>query len=1385
LYIYRDPVNGQVPCIITDSLRCDASTPVTVEAWALPIPTAKLLSEMGTKSTSLPIFQFYRFNSGSMLGVHWMTYGIDAKDDTWSLSGKHFENGTIKQGTRIAGPAQRGALQHIAMTVEPDGNQRQKINLWINGKMKKSATVEQPLEPTMPLASVGFVSEMRVSKVARYTADFTPQHRFEPDPDTIALYHCDEGSGTQLIDSSSNGHHGKLTFAKWAPVGSPSPGVASVPAPPATSPTGPSPSPAAGDLWIYGDARNNAGPAVVIDGLPIDGSTPTTIECWAMPFETPALPEAMQPKSQSNGMVPLFGFAPPAGAQGMPQFGMRWIANNSTGAPEYWQGTARKLAPGGTTGLASTINVATVKRNIPVHIALVVEPKSTAAQKITPFVDGKPTATNNGDFQYDPVMRLVGEGYFDELRISNTARYSAPFAPARRFEPDANTVALYHCDEGSGTTLVDSSGHNRHGKLTGITWARAGSVTPVAVTSQMVTNTPRASSVAAATPAADLWVYQESDNSPQKLLTVDSVRYSGSTPLTIEAWIVAVLPPSQQSWEGLRVAGRAAKSQPLSIFEFDNVADTAAQARVTWKTNGPIMASNKSMPTKATEKYSYDNNIIGPGSPVGLHHVAMTFGPTVAGKQRVQKWFDGKRVTDGEFVSAHDPLAVLQSDGFISELRVSKGVRYAAEFLPQARFEPDADTIALYHCDEGRGDKLLDSSGNGHHGTLANARWATVPSMGSPPIVASAGPTVASTAFAVDEKPAVARPPVVPAAPLVAQATAPAVTTRPAAAGPDLWIHSMPERNGQTILSVPQLRHDPTKSITVEGWCYAVSPRIVPSVASTQDSEVYFTHFGFGSGLTMDWRYNPAKPQNDLAAMRVKYRQGDGNIGRLASFSTRFPRGEWRHAAMTVEPLAAGRFRIVHWSDGKLIKSEDMEYLPDPAAGFASAGCVDEIRISAGVRYAAAFTPQRYFKPDPATIALYHCDEGSGNQLFDSSGNGLHGQLTNAMWAAVGNASFSPAISRPTTPSAPSPPSTIAPPPVVTPAPMNQAPSVARQKVPAAKDQAATIALIKDVYKDDFTAAKAPDKKAPLADKLLQQARTSVDTIEKYVLLNEARTFAVDGDDPLVLKNVLAAIVSDYEVDPTTTMLDGWKAMLTKSRPPALVRVIYDDLDQRFDAAVAAAEFDTAKKYGEFAVTVAPRLADAALGKAIRERNLALVARQTAYAAAKAAVEKLATTPDDPEANTIVGRYRADVENDWANALPLLAKGNAEPWKSLATKSLAGATDAAARAAIGDAWWDAAQGKPAEKAELTAAAVYWYQAAVGSLTGLNKTRIEKRLTDAAAVLPPRKLPPTMLHVGELATVKAGDNALRGEVPKVFDFGGPKSTPNVPTTRTNR
>ena len=69
-----------------------------------------------------------------------------------------------------------------------------------------------------------------------------------------------------------------------------------------------------------------------------------------------------------------------------------------------------------------------------------------------------------------PTLKGYFQGTIDEVRVSKIARYSKNFTPAKRFETDKDTMALYHCDEGAGKTLTDSSVNKRNGKITGATW---------------------------------------------------------------------------------------------------------------------------------------------------------------------------------------------------------------------------------------------------------------------------------------------------------------------------------------------------------------------------------------------------------------------------------------------------------------------------------------------------------------------------------------------------------------------------------------------------------------------------------------------------------------------------------------------------------------------------------------------------------------------------------------------------------------------------------------------------------------------------------------------------------------------------------------------------
>ena len=112
-----------------------------------------------------------------------------------------------------------------------------------------------------------------------------------------------------------------------------------------------------------------------------------------------------------------------------------------------------------------------------VHVAAVKEALRGGYQHnmMRVFVGGRPMndlLAPSGRFDATANLFTFGPGLnagIDEVRISSIARYKSEFTPSLRFEPDANTIALYHCDEPDSPTLTDSSSHGRHGKFRGDT----------------------------------------------------------------------------------------------------------------------------------------------------------------------------------------------------------------------------------------------------------------------------------------------------------------------------------------------------------------------------------------------------------------------------------------------------------------------------------------------------------------------------------------------------------------------------------------------------------------------------------------------------------------------------------------------------------------------------------------------------------------------------------------------------------------------------------------------------------------------------------------------------------------------------------------------------
>jgi hypothetical protein len=130
----------------------------------------------------------------------------------------------------------------------------------------------------------------------------------------------------------------------------------------------------------------------------------------------------------------------------------------------------------------------------------------------------------------------------------------------------------------------------------------------------------------------------------------------------------------------------------------------------------------------------------------------------------------------------------------------------------------------------------------------------------------------------------------------------------------------------------------------------------------------------------------------------------------------------------------------------------------------------------------------------------------------------------------------------------------------------------------------------------------------------------------------------------------------------------------------------------------------------------------------MRERLGRLEAQAAEFTKVQLMLEKLKTSPEDAEANTMVGKYRVFVRGDFETGLPMLAKGSDPALKAIAIAEQKNPTTAEAQKALADQWWDLAGKVPVAADVCKARAANWYGKAEPNLTGLAKGFVKQRMS---------------------------------------------------------
>ena len=209
-----------------------------------------------------------------------------------------------------------------------------------------------------------------------------------------------------------------------------------------------------------------------------------------------------------------------------------------------------------------------------------------------------------------------------------------------------------------------------------------------------------------------------------------------------------------------------------------------------------------------------------------------------------------------------------------------------------------------------------------------------------------------------------------------------------------------------------------------------------------------------------------------------------------------------------------------------------------------------------------------------------------------------------------------------------------------------QEPGQKKSPVPDAGALAEATKLIKDIYGDDWKAAKTTAQKQALAKKLFQKAKeTEPKDAARFVLLRLSRDIAAQALDGQTAFQAIDEMDQSFQIDALEMKLavltTGASAEQTAEQHDTIAKVAAD-LSEK---AVASENFPLAKQLNELALAEARKGRDARLTSRASHRSaeiddLAKVHGQAIQAAATVLDKK----PTDPDANLTLGKTSASVK---------------------------------------------------------------------------------------------------------------------------------------------
>jgi len=275
-----------------------------------------------------------------------------------------------------------------------------------------------------------------------------------------------------------------------------------------------------------------------------------------------------------------------------------------------------------------------------------------------------------------------------------------------------------------------------------------------------------------------------------------------------------------------------------------------------------------------------------------------------------------------------------------------------------------------------------------------------------------------------------------------------------------------------------------------------------------------------------------------------------------------------------------------------------------------------------------------------------------------------------------------------------------------------------------------------EIYAGRFAQTKTVAEKTALATEIIGAAsKVPNGSADQYILLKIAGDMAAGAGDATTAIRAAETLAKQFDASLTKLKAESLLTAASRATVSAQHKVVAEL------AVTVAADLADADEY-----EAAIQLCDAAqasareaklipLGKELANKANDLKDKEKAALEYKEAEAVLENNPTEPASNLAAGRYLCFVKNDWEQGVSYLALGGAPELRMAAVLELRKANSAEQQAAIGDAWWAAAETKTGEERDsLRLRAGFWYRKAEPNVqAGLGRLKITERLSEIATL----------------------------------------------------